>query len=226
VTFTMKAYLYTVAITMLVTATGCSKFSVPEVIGNWEAEDVRAHSLTLSIGPRLEISATEVYMPGLEVRLPIRAIERENRNEVTLRFPLVGWTVYFDSSDRMYMDVPFTGRLYYRRVTEVYTTAVASQAPSTAPAGVKAEALASAPSRAPAVVPAPSTAVVPAAAGSPQALEQASAFALQGDADGALRLLSGALQADTLTWAQIEGESRLTSLRQDVRYQALMGRYR
>lgn len=115
----LRGLLTAFAFTATLAGVGCSNGdSGPPITGNWEAEDLRIDSLMVPIGPRLEISQTEVVIPALETRLPIVAIERPSRDEVTLRFPLLGWTVYFDSADRIHMDVPLMGRVYYRRVDQ------------------------------------------------------------------------------------------------------------
>jgi hypothetical protein len=116
--------LWTAAIAFfaLLVTSACSLSSEPEIRGTWEAEDVNLASLAIQVGPRLEISQTHMLMPELHVKLPISAIELEAPDRVKLRFvsngliPLAGWTLYFESPDRIRMEVPLVGPIYYRRV--------------------------------------------------------------------------------------------------------------
>jgi hypothetical protein len=128
-----------VALTAL-SLVGCSKPDGPSIVGHWRAERVQVLSAHLPIGPDFMVSEHELASPDAEVRIPIEAIETK-RNEAIVDFAYgVGLSFYFDGPDRMYVEVPLAGKLYYRRIKDgsgsgsVTQAATASRAASTPPA--------------------------------------------------------------------------------------------
>jgi len=100
------------------TMTGCSKSDGPSIIGHWRAERVQVLSAHLPIGPDFVVSQHELASPDAEVQIPIAGIESK-RNEAIVDFAYgVGLSFYFDGPDRMYVQVPLAGKLYYRRVKD------------------------------------------------------------------------------------------------------------
>jgi hypothetical protein len=72
----------------------------------------------LPIGPDFTVGEHELASPDAEVRIPIAAIETK-RNEAIVDFAYgVGLSFYFDGPDRMYVEVPLAGKLYYRRIKD------------------------------------------------------------------------------------------------------------
>ncbi|MGV7240348.1 TPR end-of-group domain-containing protein [Caballeronia sp. M23-90] len=64
------------------------------------------------------MSQHELASPDAEVQIPIAGIESK-RNEAIVDFAYgVGLSFYFDGPDRMYVQVPLAGKLYYRRVKD------------------------------------------------------------------------------------------------------------
>jgi hypothetical protein len=97
---------------------GCSKADGPSIIGHWHAERVQVASMQLPIGPDIVIKENEISSPDTDTGIPIKAIERKD-NEVVLDFAYgLGLSFYFDGPDRMYVKVPLAGQIYYRRVVD------------------------------------------------------------------------------------------------------------
>jgi hypothetical protein len=125
---------------------GCSKTDGPSIVGHWRAERVQVLSAHLPIGPDFVVSEHELASPDAEVRIPIAAIETK-RNEAIVDFAYgVGLSFYFDGPDRMYVEVPLAGKLYYRRIKDASGSGVVAQtAAATPPATVAAPAVSLAP---------------------------------------------------------------------------------
>jgi hypothetical protein len=109
------------------TLAGCSKSEGPTIIGHWRAERVQLLSAHLPIGPDFVVGEHELVSPDAEVRIPIAGIEAK-RNEAIVDFAYgLGLSFYFDGPDRMYVEVPLAGKLYYRRVNDAENSVSASQ---------------------------------------------------------------------------------------------------
>ena len=204
----------------------CSK-PAPSIVGRWKSEGLRIDSLVVPLGPELLISERELFMPGMETRVPLAAIEL-GTNEATLKTWVgVGWTFYFESADRIYADVPFAGRLYYRRAVDVPQPVPAPVPPSAA----QTEPIAAARARMFAGDVTGAQVLLDRAEASagrtPELLLERAALAnLRSERDEALRLLDAALRRGLGPLRRIEDDARLASLRSDVRYGALLARYR
>lgn len=136
-----------VALTAL-SLVGCSKPDGPSIVGHWRAERVQVLSAHLPIGPDFMVSEHELASPDAEVRIPIEAIETK-RNEAIVDFAYgVGLSFYFDGPDRMYVEVPLAGKLYYRRIKDGSGSGSVTQAAAALPAAAASPAMNSAPTAA------------------------------------------------------------------------------
>ena len=252
-----------VALTAL-SLVGCSKPDGPSIVGHWRAERVQVLSAHLPIGPDFMVSEHELASPDAEVRIPIEAIETK-RNEAIVDFAYgVGLSFYFDGPDRMYVEVPLAGKLYYRRVKDRAEGAAAAQVTITQPAAAVP----------PATKPAPTLAVATASGGHPAVpgasadsepayaaaiqrgelslqqgqLASAEAFLMeanaepaahpavdydlallkirQADPDAAIRHLSDAFARGFRRFDLIDRNQSFDGIKSDVRFTALMSRYR
>lgn len=229
---------------MLVSA--CSKSAGPSILGHWRAEHVEVYSLQLPIGPDVVVTSSEIRSPDTGASIAVTGIESTG-DAATLEVPYgVGLKFFFDGPDRMYLKVPLIGRVYYRRVKE---SANASQ-PIAASSGV-AEA-SSQEMASPVAKPALSGLMSPAvqtASNSPGTVGQPAArvtsipekttdgpgadqykralrAAGQGNLEVAIDDLDGAFKAGFRGFALLDTAPEITELRKDVRYQALVARYR
>jgi len=127
---------------------GCSKPDDPSIVGHWRAERVQVLSAHLPIGPDFIVSEHELASPDAEVRIPIATIETK-RNEAIVDFAYgVGLSFYFDGPDRMYVEVPLAGKLYYRRIKDGSGSGSVAQAATASPSGAAPSAVNSAPTAA------------------------------------------------------------------------------
>jgi len=216
----------------------CSRQDRPSIIGHWQAERASIFSALLPVGPDIVISEQAVSVPGTEARIPLNGITRKD-DETVLELPYgVGVTFIFDGPDRIHLDAPVLGKIYYLRVHD----AVAAQTAPKQDAGAQA----AAPVVASAVVPAavqtqrPSLPAVQVASASlgehapeapprpvrPSAFDQAVLAARQGDQDSAIDHLNEALKQGMRGLDKIDATPEFASLREDVRYQALLAHYR
>lgn len=96
---------------------GCAKQDGKNIIGKWRTERLQVMSVKLPIGPELDITRTSLAAGG-GVSIPIAAITQDG-DEVTLdTYSLIGMTFYFVGPDRMYLNLPVVGKIYYRRVDD------------------------------------------------------------------------------------------------------------
>lgn len=101
---------------LLLACAGCAKRDGARILGHWRAERLDVMSIKLPVGPELDISDKSLTMGGDAV-LPIEAVTQEDDDTVTLELPMhVGLSFTFVGPDRMYIDLPFVDRIYYRRV--------------------------------------------------------------------------------------------------------------
>jgi hypothetical protein len=181
---------------------GCAREDGSRIIGKWRAERVAVASLKLPLGPELEITRNKL-VAGSDVSIPIAAIMQDG-DEVTLdTHSLIGMTFYFVGADRIYLDLPVVGRLYYRRVND-QALAAAVTAPKNA------------------TVPAQAAALEPAHA---QDYAKALVLVRQGDLDGAVRSLHDAFKHGFRDTPLLNRTPEFDVLKADVRYQALVVRY-
>lgn len=200
----------------------CAKEDGSRIIGTWRAERLEVMSLKLPVGPEIRIGRNELAMEG-DVRIPIAGITQEG-DEVTLDTPaMIGMTFYFVEADRMYLDVPLLGHIYYRRVNDPAAGAVDVRREAQAPAASLAAA--SLPDRSrearaasPSVPEAPAPAYL-------QDYRQAVALMRQGNRDGAVRALNNAFRNGFHDVALLTRTPEFNALASDPRYQALLARY-
>ncbi|RFP11309.1 MULTISPECIES: hypothetical protein [unclassified Duganella] len=203
---------------------GCAKEDGSGIIGKWRAERVEVMSLKLPLGPEFEITPTKVAV-GDEFSIPIASITQHG-NQVTLDTDsLIGMTFYFVEPDRMYLELPIMGRIYYQRVKGLaIATATSAHAKAAPP-----EATPTVISAPPALL-RPSAVEQPAAAGAnepgySQDYAQARSLVKQGDLDGAVRSLNDAFKHGFRDIAQLNDTREFDVLKSDVRYQVLIERY-
>lgn len=99
-------------------ATGCSRTDSSSILGHWRAERLQVASLQLPIGPDIVIKANEISSPDADTSIPVKAIEHKGDETVLDLAYGLGLSFYFDGPDRMYVKVPILGRVYYRRVVD------------------------------------------------------------------------------------------------------------
>ena len=219
-----RALLPVLGLVLGLVLAGCARQDGSVIIGKWRAERLEVMSLKLPLGPEFEITPTKVAM-GDDLSIPIASITQHG-NEVTLDTDsLIGMTFYFVEPDRMYLELPFVGRIYYQRMKGPAIATVTSAPAKAAPAGP-----------APAVTSAPSAPRRPAAEeqqpaagvnepGYAQDYAQARSLVKQGNLDGAVRSLNDAFKHGFRDIAQLNNTREFDMLKADVRYQALIERY-
>lgn len=95
---------------------GCEKpVRQVSILGHWQAERYDLGGISLPVGP--EISVTPTSLRAWENELPIMSIEADETTAVLNTSIGIGLKFIFDSPDRMFFDVPFIGKVYYRRVS-------------------------------------------------------------------------------------------------------------
>lgn len=204
----MRRSLSCLALAMLA---ACSAGEPKRIIGHWEAENFQLQGLGLPIGPALDIDADALRVSGSAISLPISRMEATG-DDVKLLVPGgVNLTFRFDSGDRMHIDVPLLGSVYYQRrgATPAAAAPVAPTVQATAPA--------------PAVPTRPPAGPLPPGEAS---FTRAHSLAQAHDADEALRQLEQALQQGYRNWGQLDASEPLQALRNDPRYEAMMARWR
>ncbi|WP_143266388.1 TPR end-of-group domain-containing protein [Paraburkholderia caledonica] len=192
------------------------------------------------------MSASEIVTPDTGASVRVTGVEVKG-GTATVDMPYgVGLKFFFDGPDRMYLKAPLVGRVYYRRVAEparasqLATSSTVVEATeeqqATAPAGkrisvgvtptptqigLKASGSAG-----------PTTAFVVGtpgqSTGEPGATQydRAVLAATQGQIDDAIDNLDSALKAGFREFAVLDSAPEMAELRKDVRYQALVARYR
>lgn len=192
---------------------GCAREDGSKIIGHWRAERFQVMSLKLPIGPELTISR-DTLKAGSELTVPIEAITQDG-DEITLDMPMhVGLSFQFVDDDRMYVDVPFIDRIYYRRVDRPAGAAARPAQPPAPASAPQSDVATQAPAdgAAPAFSPPDSYAI---------ALEAAR----RGDQDTAVRMLHRAFQEGSARAVEVQSRSEFDGLREDVRFQALLARH-
>ena len=108
----------------------CSEQAKPTIVGHWRAENFRVQGLGLPLGPELKISDKELAVIGTDLRVPVQRIEVRG-SEVTLSFPLnLSLSFHFESADRIYVDLPLVGPIYYSKVSTVVAARPAGPPPA------------------------------------------------------------------------------------------------
>lgn len=230
----------------------CSRQADVSLIGHWQAERVSVYSAKLPVGPDIVVKEDRISSPSTGIDLPIKNIERKG-GEATVDFDYsLGVTFYFDGPDRLHINVPLIGKVYYRRVNDAVPTSViqAASAPSTVPATEAAQSAPPASSVidsvavqqpanaaqeiAPVAVQAPAehgSAANPFSRDQPgqgadSDYQKALAAARSGQQDQALDDLNAAFRGGFRDFGRLDGAPELADLRSDVRYRALVDRYR
>ncbi|MEM5340578.1 TPR end-of-group domain-containing protein [Paraburkholderia azotifigens] len=230
----------------LVLISACSKSADPSILGHWRVEHIDVYSLQLPVGPDIVVSATEIVTPDTGTSVRVTGIEVKG-DTATVDMPYgVGLKFFFDGPDRVYLKAPLVGRVYYRRVVEparasqpeTSSTIVAARVeqqgitpaakrvsvgvtPTPTQIGLKASGSAG-PTTAP-VVGAPSQST-----GKPgvKQYDRALLAARQGQVDDAIDYLDSALRSGFREFAVLDSAPEMAELRKDVRFQALVARYR
>jgi hypothetical protein len=113
----------------------CSNGDGSKILGHWRAERIKLMSLHIPIGPEFIITKHDLFALEANMHIPVASIV-EDGNEFVLSLPAgFGLSFFFEGHDRMYVDVPLIGKMYYRRIVP------ASQAVRTIPAPAPAPAL-------------------------------------------------------------------------------------
>ena len=198
----------------------CAREDGSRILGTWRAERMEVMSFKLPVGPELRIGRDELRT-GDDIRLPIAAITQDG-DEVTLDTEsMIGMTFYFVEADRMYLDLPLIGHIYYRRVDEPAAGEERAAAIQPAAVLVRQAELPRQARAAPASAPVREV-VAPAYA---HDFEQALALLREGDRDGAVRSLNRAFGKGFKDIGLLGRTPGFDVLKDDVRYQALLARY-
>lgn len=215
---------FLVASTLALALAGCAKEDGSRILGKWRAERLEVMSLKLPLGPELDITRSAVAM-GNGISIPIAGITQDG-DEVTLETnALIGLSFQFVEADRMLIELPVVGEIYYRRVSVQPEAASVQDAKGIAEASPAAEAQPLAPPMPTAVdsLPEPRK---PAGGGDHlHEIEKALSLVKQGNHDGALRSMHTAFKHGFRDTALLERTPAFDALRADVRYQALVARY-
>lgn len=191
---------------------GCARQDGSAVLGRWHAERFDLMGLKLPIAPDITISRDKLVMEGSE--LPIAAITQDGDEVVLDTTGGIGLTLHVVDQDRMYVQLPFVDRIYFRRVK---TAAPAPAQPALAqarPASSAPPAPAATPERPPAPVAAPAPAYA-------QAYDAALQAARRGERDAALRHLHQAVGQGFDRADLLAREPGFAFLRSDPRYQVI-----
>lgn len=216
------------AVALALLVQGCAKEDGSRIFGHWRAERFEVAGLKLPVGPELHIAPHMLSSAGGDLQLPITGMSEED-DEVTLDTEAsIGITFHFVESDRMYVELPFMDRIYYRRVP---AGAASVAAPAPARAGAVAVA-APAAQVTPAVPQAAAPAALPASetpdlsAPGVAAYDAALSAARAGDDDQAVRHLYQAYHDGLRDSARIASAPEFGRLRSDVRFQVLLARFK
>jgi len=216
-----------VAMTMALLLQGCAKEDGSRIIGHWRAERFELMGLKLPLGPELEITPTMLAVSETGVRLPLTGLS-EDDDEVTLETDAnIGLSFRFVEADRMYVEVPFIDRIYYRRLAgnlaDAATAPEAVAVPKPTAAAVDPATLAGiAPQRS--VAKAAALQPSPLLAAWSAAYDAARSAARDGDDDAAVRHLYQAYHDGWRDSAIAARTPEFARLQADVRFQALLAR--
>ena len=103
---------------LLISLTACSRSDGQRILGHWRAESLQVQSFRLPMGPEFVVTPRELQSVDGDIRMSISSIQSEGDVvTVTLGTPFsIGLSFYFESSDRIYFDLPLAGRVYFQRV--------------------------------------------------------------------------------------------------------------
>lgn len=210
---------------------GCAKEDGSRIIGHWRAERFELMGLKLPLGPELEITRTMLAAGETGVRVPLTGLT-EDDDEVTLETEAnIGLSFHFVEADRMYVEIPFVDRIYYRRVAAVAHGAPASGTAAPSPVVAPEPEAVAAITPQPRVAPPPPSQPVPPAQPAPAApaswsaaYEAARSAARNGDDDAAVRQLYQAYHDGWRDGALAMAAPEFARLQADVRFQVLLVR--
>jgi hypothetical protein len=231
----------------------CSRQADLSLVGHWQAERLSVYSAKLPVGPDIVVQEDRISNPETGVDLPIKGIERKG-DEATVDFDYgIGVTFYFDSPNRLHIDVPLIGKVFYRRISDSQLAATAIRPSAAAAASASSLAQSASPAANTATVRAVSQMEeVPASAvqqepseiysgrvstvtqparedqvtGSDSDYQMALNAARAGQQDQALDFLNVAFRDGFRDFGRLDAAPELDTLKADVRYQALVNRYR
>ncbi|MDR5770104.1 MULTISPECIES: TPR end-of-group domain-containing protein [unclassified Caballeronia] len=215
----------------LALVSACSRQDRTSVIGHWQAERTTFFSAQLPVGPDIVIGNDAISVPGTDARIPLSGITQKG-DEAVLEMPLgVGLSFFFDGPDRMHLSLPVVGKVYYRRVHDAVAAApvLKQEAPVRTGSTLAASSVVAAPATHPTVTAqavATPVAAIPQPSSSTREFDRASLAAQQGDQEAAIDHLSEALRQGFRGFDKLDSAQEFASLRSDVRYQALLARYR
>lgn len=234
----------------------CSKPDPTRIHGHWRADRLQMQGISLPMGPEFVISSNELASTDGSVRIPVSAIKADGDEVTLEVPAGIGLSFHFEGKDRMYFSMPVLGKIYYQRVAENQPVAVPRPppAPVAVPETARSDAGSATPV-APTKV-AVNTAVeappsplrraeeelannrLPAAEAllqqvlgqdgqEPQVHYQLAILRMrQGNPDEAIRHLSDAFRNGFRSFDALERSPDLAPLKADVRYSALLARYR
>lgn len=213
-----------VAMTMALLLQGCAKQDGSRIIGHWRAERFELMGLKLPLGPELEITRTMLATGEAGVQVPLIGLS-EDDDEVTLETEAnIGLSFHFVEADRMYVEVPFFDRIYYRRVAAAPAHGAPGPAAVAPPPAAPPAPVAAAAAPPPVAKAAPSLPAADAPASWSAAYEAARAAARDGDDDAAVRQLYQAYSDGWRDGAHAVAAPEFARLRDDVRFQVLLVR--
>jgi hypothetical protein len=108
----------------------CSKEDSTRIFGHWRADRFKLQGLNLPLGPEIVFKEHELYVPEGDIHIPINSISAKG-NEIIVDIPPgLGLSFNFEGDDRMSFDVPFAGKIYYQRITDVLPLATTTAVPN------------------------------------------------------------------------------------------------
>lgn len=225
--------VFTVVCGLLLVA--CSRPDKSSIVGHWRAERETFFSVHLPVGPDIVINDRSISVPGTGASIPLSSIGQRG-DEIILEMPYgVGVSFYFDGPDRIYFNAPMFGKVYYQRVKDDATVRAMARSNTNAkpvtPVSASPASQVLAVSSASVGLPRPAGHLSPLAPGEAAAhpsadFDLAVLAARQGNRDLAIDRLNEAFKQGFRSIDRIESSPDFVALRSDVRYQALLARYR
>jgi hypothetical protein len=108
----------TFLIALVIGLTSCSKEDGSIILGHWRAERLKWLSLNLPIWPEFVITKNELFLLTTDIHIPIDSLSEKGNEVIVNTSAGLGFSFYFEGSDRMYADVPLAGRIYYQRARD------------------------------------------------------------------------------------------------------------
>jgi len=229
---TLQATLALLAASALV---ACGQSDSKRILGHWRAERFQAEGISVPTGPEFEVTAHALRSLDGNVEIPISSIVAKG-DDVTLEGPLsLGLSFHFEDANRISLELPFVGKLYYRRLdtkadpkgaTETDKPKLPAQTSPATPTENRGVAEhAAMPGKSQPGHPVDSFKMNSTVEGMDEYLLAVEAVR-QGDADIAVRRLHASFQKGFRRFDLLDTSSEMGRLKSDPRFQALMARYR